>query len=61
MLTMSQTIRYYDHDVNLLSSLVAYTNSANNNENEVIAFSIVGSMSVAMVRKGDGEVYIDRW
>ena len=64
VLTKSQTIRYYDHYLNLLSSLVAYTNAAGTaaeHENQVVAFAIVGSISVVMVRKEDGEVYIDRW
>jgi hypothetical protein len=42
--------------------MVAYTNAANAIDvNQVIGFAIIGAISVVMVKKGDGEVYVERW
>ena len=60
--TPSQTLNYFDHNLTLLSSLVAYTNVAGSHANHILAFAIVNQESVVLVKKqGDDKVYVERW
>lgn len=60
-MTPSQTIHYYDHNFTLLSSLVAYTNISGSQTNNILSFAIVNQESVVLVKKGEGNVYVERW
>ena len=71
-LSVSQTISFYDYDLNLLSSLVAYTipivQEGSEKYDKVISFAFYSASNFSVLVKkgtqdenGDRGTYIERW